>query len=198
MTLVRDDRHQVPLTVPRATRRSCTSRSSTTRRAGGLRRPSRTFIPELKKRWPDVTAIELSDQTPPDRARSRPRDRAALRRGGRLGVRARGVGQRTDGSAGRAGAAPRGSRADDRAHRARRTSRASSAIRIRRPSCPTCRRCSSPTICTICPSASAVRALAGEARDRRTPADRAVGSACRSASGSIARRSPRAAARPLP
>src|SRR5262249_20793402 len=27
--------------------------------------PSRTFIPELKKRWPQVTAIELSDRTSP-------------------------------------------------------------------------------------------------------------------------------------
>ena len=26
--------------------------------------PSRTFIPELKKRWPNVTAIEVSDHTP--------------------------------------------------------------------------------------------------------------------------------------
>jgi beta-N-acetylhexosaminidase len=26
--------------------------------------PSRTFIPELKKRWPQVTAIEVSDHTP--------------------------------------------------------------------------------------------------------------------------------------
>ena len=26
--------------------------------------PSRTFIPELKKRWPQVTSIEVSDRTP--------------------------------------------------------------------------------------------------------------------------------------
>jgi hypothetical protein len=26
--------------------------------------PSRTFIPELKKHWPQVTAIEISDRTP--------------------------------------------------------------------------------------------------------------------------------------
>ena len=26
--------------------------------------PSRTFIPELKKRWPQVTSIEVSDHTP--------------------------------------------------------------------------------------------------------------------------------------
>jgi hypothetical protein len=26
--------------------------------------PSRTFIPELKKRWPNVTSIEVSDRTP--------------------------------------------------------------------------------------------------------------------------------------
>jgi hypothetical protein len=27
--------------------------------------PSRTFIPELRKRWPNVTSIELSDRTTP-------------------------------------------------------------------------------------------------------------------------------------
>ena len=30
----------------------------------GIGAPSRTFIPELEARWPDVTAIELSDSTP--------------------------------------------------------------------------------------------------------------------------------------
>ena len=28
--------------------------------------PSRTFIPELSQRWPNVTAVELSDRTTPD------------------------------------------------------------------------------------------------------------------------------------
>ena len=48
----------------RATRRCCISRSSTTRPGWQIAAPSRTFIPELKKRWPQVTAIEVSDQTP--------------------------------------------------------------------------------------------------------------------------------------
>ena len=30
----------------------------------GVGAPSRTFIPELEARWPNVTAIELSDRTP--------------------------------------------------------------------------------------------------------------------------------------
>ena len=30
----------------------------------GIGAPSRTFIPELQERWPNVTAIELSDRTP--------------------------------------------------------------------------------------------------------------------------------------
>jgi beta-N-acetylhexosaminidase len=62
ITLVRDDRQQVPLAVPRGTAilyLSVLDYPSGWRIAA----PSRTFIPELKKRWPDVTAIEISDHT---------------------------------------------------------------------------------------------------------------------------------------
>ena len=60
--------------------------------------PSRTFIPELKKRWPQVTSIEVSDRTPMselDLVRA-----VAPRYGAdrRVGVRARDVGQRAAGS----------------------------------------------------------------------------------------------------
>ncbi|MGE5243431.1 MAG: glycoside hydrolase family 3 protein [Betaproteobacteria bacterium] len=63
ITLVKDDRHQVPLAVDARTPilyLSVLDYPSGWRIAA----PSRTFIPELKKRWPDVTAIEVSDHTP--------------------------------------------------------------------------------------------------------------------------------------
>jgi beta-N-acetylhexosaminidase len=63
ITLVKDDRGQVPLTVPRDT--PLLYLSILDYPAGWqIAAPSRTFIPELKKRWPQVTAIEVSDQTP--------------------------------------------------------------------------------------------------------------------------------------
>jgi len=63
ITLVKDDRRQVPLTVPRET--PLLYLSIVDYPAGWqIAAPSRTFIPELKKRWPQVTAIEVSDQTP--------------------------------------------------------------------------------------------------------------------------------------
>jgi beta-glucosidase-like glycosyl hydrolase len=63
VTLVKDDRHQVPLTVPRD---AAILYLSVLDYPSGwqIAAPSRTFIPELKKRWPQVTAIELSDRTP--------------------------------------------------------------------------------------------------------------------------------------
>ncbi len=63
VTLVKDDRHQVPLAVPRE---SPLLFLSVLDYPSGwhIAAPSRTFIPELKKRWPQVTAIELSDHTP--------------------------------------------------------------------------------------------------------------------------------------
>jgi len=63
ITLVKDDRRQVPLAVPRDT--PILYLSILDYPAGWqIAAPSRTFIPELKKRWPQVTAIEVSDQTP--------------------------------------------------------------------------------------------------------------------------------------
>jgi len=63
MTLVKDERHQVPLTVPRDT--PVLYLSMLDYPSGWqIAAPSRTFIPELKQRWPQLTAIELSDHTP--------------------------------------------------------------------------------------------------------------------------------------
>jgi len=63
ITLVKDDRHQVPLTVPRET--PVLYLSIVDYPAGWqIAAPSRTFGPELKKRWPQTTAIEVSDHTP--------------------------------------------------------------------------------------------------------------------------------------
>ncbi len=63
VTLVKDDHRQVPLTLPRETP---VLYLSVLDYPGGweIAAPSRTFIPELKKRWPQVTAIEVSDHTP--------------------------------------------------------------------------------------------------------------------------------------
>jgi beta-N-acetylhexosaminidase len=63
ITLVKDDRHQVPLRVPHDT--PVLYLSIVDYPSGWqIAAPSRTFIPELKQRWPQVTAIELSDHTP--------------------------------------------------------------------------------------------------------------------------------------
>lgn len=62
MTLIKDDRSQVPLKMPRDARvlyLSVLDYPSGWRIAA----PSRTFIPELRKRWPNVTSIELSDRS---------------------------------------------------------------------------------------------------------------------------------------
>jgi beta-N-acetylhexosaminidase len=63
LTLVKDDRGSVPLAVPRET--PLLYLSVLDYPAGWqIAAPSRTFIPELKKRWPQVTSVEVSDQTP--------------------------------------------------------------------------------------------------------------------------------------
>jgi beta-N-acetylhexosaminidase len=62
ITLIKDDRGQVPLKTPRTGSilyLSVLDYPSGWRIAG----PSRTLIPELRKRWPNVTAIELSDRS---------------------------------------------------------------------------------------------------------------------------------------
>jgi hypothetical protein len=64
ITLIKDDRNQVPLRVPRE---SAVLYLSVLDYPSGWRiaAPSRTVIPELKKRWPSVTAVELSDRSTP-------------------------------------------------------------------------------------------------------------------------------------
>ena len=63
LTLIKDDRSFVPLPAPRD--RSVLYLSVLDYPAGwGIGAPSRTVIPELEERWPNVTAIELSDRTP--------------------------------------------------------------------------------------------------------------------------------------
>jgi beta-glucosidase-like glycosyl hydrolase len=63
ITLVKDDRRHVPLTVPRDA--PILYLSVLDYPSGWqIAAPSRTFIPELKKRWPNVTSIEVSDHTP--------------------------------------------------------------------------------------------------------------------------------------
>jgi beta-N-acetylhexosaminidase len=62
ITLVRDQRDQVPLKVARDAQILYLSMLDS---PGGWRiaAPSRTFIPELKQRWRNVTAIELSERS---------------------------------------------------------------------------------------------------------------------------------------
>ena len=63
VTLVKDDRRQVPLAIPRDA--PILYLSVLDYPSGWqIAAPSRTFIPELKKRWPNVTSIEVSDHTP--------------------------------------------------------------------------------------------------------------------------------------
>lgn len=62
ITLLRDERTSVPLATPRTGRvlaLSVLDYPSNWRIAA----PSRTFLPELRKRWPSVTAVELSDRS---------------------------------------------------------------------------------------------------------------------------------------
>jgi beta-N-acetylhexosaminidase len=62
ITLIKDERSQVPL---KASRDAQVLYLSALDYPTGWRiaAPSRTFIPELEERWPNVTAIELSDRT---------------------------------------------------------------------------------------------------------------------------------------
>ena len=65
ITLIKDDRGVVPLKVPRdapVLYLSVLDYPSGWRIAA----PSRTFVPELRKRWTDVTAVELSDRSTPE------------------------------------------------------------------------------------------------------------------------------------
>ena len=62
LTLVKDDRHAVPLTIARE---APVLYLSVVDYPSGwqIAAPSRTAIPELKKRWAQVTSIEVSDHT---------------------------------------------------------------------------------------------------------------------------------------
>ncbi len=62
LTLIKDDERHLPLRTPRTG--SVLYLSVLDYPAGwGIGAPSRTFIPELEARWPNVTAVELSDRT---------------------------------------------------------------------------------------------------------------------------------------
>jgi beta-N-acetylhexosaminidase len=64
ITLVKDDRQAVPLRVPRDA--PVLYLSVVDYPAGWqIAAPSRTFIAELKKRWPQATSFEVSDRTSP-------------------------------------------------------------------------------------------------------------------------------------
>jgi beta-N-acetylhexosaminidase len=64
LTLIKDERNSVPLRLP--ANAAILYLSVLDYRGGwGIAAPSRTMAPELKKRWPNVTAIELSDDTTP-------------------------------------------------------------------------------------------------------------------------------------
>jgi beta-glucosidase-like glycosyl hydrolase len=62
ITLIKDEREQVPL---KAARDAQVLYLSVLDYPAGWRiaAPSRTFIPELRQRWPNVTAVELSDRS---------------------------------------------------------------------------------------------------------------------------------------
>jgi beta-N-acetylhexosaminidase len=62
ITLIKDERSDLPLTVGRE---AAVLYLSVLDYPSGWRiaAPSRTFIPELRRRWPNVTSIELSDRT---------------------------------------------------------------------------------------------------------------------------------------
>ena len=63
LTLIRDDARHVPLPTPRTG--AVLYLSVLDYPAGwGIGAPSRTLIPALEARWPNLTAIELSDRTP--------------------------------------------------------------------------------------------------------------------------------------
>jgi beta-N-acetylhexosaminidase len=64
ITLIKDERNQVPLKVP-ANAQVLYLSVLDYPSGWGIGAPSRTFLPELRKRWPNVTAIELSDRSTP-------------------------------------------------------------------------------------------------------------------------------------
>ncbi len=64
LTLIKDEHNAVPLRVPASA--SILYLSVLDYPGGwGIAAPSRTMAPELRKRWPNLTAVELSDETTP-------------------------------------------------------------------------------------------------------------------------------------
>jgi beta-N-acetylhexosaminidase len=65
ITLLKDEGNQVPFAVAKT---AGVLYLSVVDYASGWREgaPSRTFLPELRKRWPNVTAVEISDRTTAD------------------------------------------------------------------------------------------------------------------------------------
>src|SRR5262249_32886443 len=65
LTLIKDDAGNVPLKVPST---ASILYLSVIDYASGWREglPSRTFMPELKRRWPNVTGVEVTDRTTAD------------------------------------------------------------------------------------------------------------------------------------
>jgi beta-glucosidase-like glycosyl hydrolase len=64
ITLVKDDRDQVPLRLSAGAPILCLSVLDYPS-GWGIGAPGRTFVPEMRRRWSDITAIELSDRTSP-------------------------------------------------------------------------------------------------------------------------------------
>ena len=62
MTLIKDERNDVPLRLPRTAHVLYLSVLDYPS-GWGNGAPSRTFLPELEARWPSVTAVEVSDRT---------------------------------------------------------------------------------------------------------------------------------------
>ena len=150
VTLLRDERQAVPLPTPRTGRvlyLSVLDYPSNWRIAA----PSRTLLPELRKRWGNVTAVELSDRSTADELDLVRALAASSRCGGGRRVRARVVGQRTPRPRRRASCAccrtwPRPRRAASS-----RWWRRSSAAPTPPWPPPPCPRCSSPTTSATTP-----------------------------------------------
>jgi len=64
ITLLKDEGDHVPLRAPREASVLCLSVLDYPS-GWGIASPSRTFLPELRLRWPALTAVELSDRTTP-------------------------------------------------------------------------------------------------------------------------------------
>jgi hypothetical protein len=62
ITLVKDERHQVPLKLPQGAQILYLSVLDSPG-GWGIAAPSRTFIPELKRHWRGVTSVELSERS---------------------------------------------------------------------------------------------------------------------------------------